>query len=152
MRSTKTVIRLVCVLAVLGLAVGACSSSSSDKKSSTTTTKAKKAEPTVTVTPATGLTEGATVHVTGKGFTPDQSLGVNECKVDATNENDCNIREIKVVKSDAKGEVSADIAVHKGPFGGNNIVCSAQQKCLVSVSQLKVGPTEEADTEIAFAG
>lgn len=157
MRSTKTVIRLVCVLAMLALAVGACSSSSSgsSKKASTSTTKKAKANPTLTVTPSTGLADGATVHVTAKGFTPNQkSLGINECadKGDATGAGDCNIRALKAVSSDAKGEISADYVVSKGPFGDNAIVCSAQQKCLISVSQLIQTPTEEADQGITFAG
>jgi Neocarzinostatin family len=158
MRSTKTVIRLVCMLAVLGLVVGACGSSSSKKtkvKASVPATKPAKAKPSLTVTPATGLADGQTVHIAAKGFTPNQqSLGVNECanKGDATGEGDCNVRELKPVQSDAKGEISADYVVRKGPFGGNNIVCSAQQKCLLSVSQLIQKPTEEADMDIAFAG
>lgn len=158
MRSTKIMVQLVCVLAVLGLVVGACgsSSSSSKKKSSKpAATKPAKAKPTLTVTPATGLADGQTVHIAAKGFTPNQqSLGINECanKGDATGAGDCNIRELKPVQSDAKGEISADYVVRKGPFGGNNIVCSAQQKCLLSVSQLIQKPTEEADMDIAFAG
>jgi hypothetical protein len=39
----------------------------------------------------------------------------------------------------------------KGPFGSNQIVCSATQKCLISVTQLTPNPTEEADTDITFA-
>ncbi|HEX2737582.1 MAG TPA: neocarzinostatin apoprotein domain-containing protein [Acidimicrobiia bacterium] len=159
MRSTKTVIRLVCVLAVLGLAVGACSSSSSGSskkaKASTSTTKKAKAEPKITITPSTGLANNQTVHVTATGFSPNQkNLGINECadKGDATGADDCNIAGTKVLVSDAKGNITADFVVLKGPFGGNNIVCSAQQKCLLSVSQLVQSPTEEADAQITFAG
>ncbi len=156
MRSTKTVIRLVCALAVLGLAVGACSSGSSKKaKASTSTTKKAKAKPAITVTPATRLTDGQTVHVTASGFKPnEQGLGISECadKGDVTSRDDCDAPGIRALTSDAKGDVTVDYVVKKGPFGANNIVCSARQQCLISVSQLSQNATEIATMDLSFAG
>jgi hypothetical protein len=156
MRSAKTVILLVCVLAALGLVVGACSSgSSSSSKKTTSTTKKAKARPTITVTPATRLTDGQTVHVTALGFKPnEQGLGISECadKGDVTSRDDCDAPGIRALTSDAKGDMTVDYVVKKGPFGANNIVCSAQQMCLLSVSQLNQNTTEIATMDLSFAG
>lgn len=95
------------------------------------------------------------MHVTASGFKPnEQGLGISECadKGDATGEDDCNVPGIRALTSDAKGDTTVDYVVKKGPFGANNIVCSAQQMCLISVSQLVQGPAEEADSGITFAG
>jgi hypothetical protein len=54
--------------------------------------------------------------------------------------------------SDANGRISARLQVLRGPFGGNNVICSKQQPCLVSVTQASLSPTEEADARIVFAG
>ena len=62
-------------------------SSGGSKSSDTTTTKPKSTSTTtkapaqtVTITPSTGLTDGQTVTVVGKGYTPGaQNIGANEC-------------------------------------------------------------------------
>jgi hypothetical protein len=52
---------------------------------------------------------------------------------------------------DASGTVTIQFKVNQGPFGANQIVCSAAQKCLVSVAELVAAPTQEADADITFA-
>lgn len=117
------------------------------------TTEAPGAGQQVTITPATGLKATQTVRVVATGFSPGESLVVTECaaKGTATGPGDCNLTGLKAVTSDGAGKVSLDFTVVKGPFGANNIVCSATQACLVSVTQASLSPTQEADAEISFA-
>lgn len=150
------------VAAVLGIAVAACSSSGSSSKKAVTTTAVKETTttttvdpnaPTMTVTPSTGLTVGQTVQVAGAKFPPSTTLGINECadKGNNTQAGDCDLANITTIRSDASGNVPATgKKVTKGPFGGNNIVCSATQKCLLSIAELT--PTgKNASQGITFA-
>jgi hypothetical protein len=120
----------------------------------TSSTSSGPRHPTVTVTPARGLHDGQSVKVIGKGFTPDEPLTVIQCadKGQKTGPGDCNLPAMFTVSSDADGRVSATLAVARGPFGANNVVCNAKQSCLISVTQASLNPTEEADAEISFAG
>ncbi|MGZ4675222.1 MAG: neocarzinostatin apoprotein domain-containing protein [Acidimicrobiia bacterium] len=143
------------VLAACGSSGGSKSSPPATKPAKTTTTTAAKAEQTVTITPSTGLTDGQTVTVVGKGFTPGATnIGANECadKGDQTGAGDCDLGGTKTGVVDASGTVTIQFVVKKGPFGANNIVCSATVKCIVSVSQLIESPTEVATGDITFAG
>ena len=106
----------------------------------------------VTVTPASGLTSGQQVHVSGSGYSPDEPLVVTECAVKGakTGAGDCNIGGMVSADSDASGNVEIGFIAVKGPFGANQIVCGSQQSCLISVTQATLSPTEEADTPIQF--
>lgn len=139
----------------------ACGSSS--KSSSSTTTSAAAATSTtaaapaqsMTITPATGLTDGQTVQIAGTGFTKaGETLGVTECadKGTQTGAGDCDLRNLKVpVTADASGNVSTSYVVHK-TFGANNIVCSATQKCLLSVATAgSAQPDQVASMDITFS-
>jgi hypothetical protein len=136
--------------AVTTTAAAATTTTAAASNGTTTTTAAAQK---ITITPQTGLKDGQVVHVVATGFTPNESLGVNECgdKGTSTAAGDCNLGKIQVTKSDANGTVTADFPVVKGPFGANAIVCSATQKCLVSVSQLTQTQTENASDNITFA-
>jgi hypothetical protein len=126
----------------------------------TTTTAAPAATTTtvgqtITITPSTGLHDGQLVHVVGTGFTPGaNNIGINECadKGNNTMAGDCDLAGTKVIVPDGSGKVTIDFAVKKGPFGGNKIVCSSAQPCLLSISQLVASPTEQASNNITFAG
>ena len=150
--------RLLAVCGVLALALAACSSSSSSKstsdtKASTTTTKAAAGQ-TLTITPDKNLTNNQTVHLVGSGFTPgNSSLGANECadKGNDTGAGDCNLGGTITLKADAQGKIEADFVVLQGPFGQNQIVCSATVKCLISVSELVQSPKEVATAPLNFA-
>ena len=150
----------IIVLGVVTLVLAACGSSSGSKSSDTTkpkstTTTTKAPAQTVTITPSTGLTNGQTVTVVGKGYKPGATnIGANECadKGDQTGAGDCDLGGTKNAVPDASGTVTFQFVVNKGPFGAIQIVCSATQKCLVSVSELVASPTQEADAEISFAG
>lgn len=108
--------------------------------------------PALTVTPATGLADRQVVRVQGTGFSPGEALQVVQCadKGLKTGPGDCNLTQMLGVSSDASGRVTSELEVVRGPFGGNNVVCSAAQPCLVSVTQASLTPTEEADARIEF--
>ena len=154
-------LRPILVLAVVTLVLAACGSSGGSTSSDTTATKPKSTSTTtkapaqtVTITPSTGLTDGQTVTVVGKGYTPGaQNIGANECadKGDQTGAGDCDLGGTKTAVPDASGTVTIQFTVNKGPFGANQIVCGASQKCLVSVSELIESPTQVATAELNFA-
>ncbi|MCL6538803.1 MAG: hypothetical protein K6T28_09515 [Acidothermus sp.] len=98
------------------------------------------------------MKDGQTVHVTASGFSPNESLVVEECADKGTNTGpgDCDLEGLVQVTSDANGNVTADYKVKKGPFGANHIVCSATQPCLLSVTQPTPNPSEEADVRLNF--
>jgi hypothetical protein len=161
---TRQVTRWACIAAAAMLVLGACGSSKkSASKSPTTvevtttvaatTTTAAGSKQTMTVTPNTGLHDGDTVHIVGKGFTPGASRGVIECadKGDQTGSGDCDLGGIKTGTTDPTGTVTIDFKVKKGPFGANNIVCGPAQKCLLSLSDLTASPKELATEDITFA-
>jgi hypothetical protein len=109
----------------------------------TTTTEPKQK---VTLTPATGITEGQTVQVAAKGFKPNaKGLLVLECadKPDS-GAGDCKFGH-PAVDADASGNVSTTYTVTKGPVGSNNNMCSAAQKCLVVISE----PAQNGDNGTA---
>ena len=156
------------VLAVMVASLAACGSDTATTTTTTRATTTTAATTTTTtqasgttaaagaqqasVTPSTGLADKQVVHVTATGFSPGQTLAVIECadKGDQTDQGDCNLAGLQGAKPDPNGMVTADLQVLKGPFGGNNIVCSASQKCLISVTQLVPTPTEVATAEISF--
>ena len=144
---------LVFVLAACGSSSGSKASPPATKPKATTTTTAAAPKQTITITPATGLTNGQMVTVVGKGFTPNASnIGVNECadKGDQTGAGDCDLGGTKNAVPDASGTVTLQFAANKGPFGANQIICSATVKCLISISQLVAAPTEQASDNIEF--
>jgi hypothetical protein len=152
--------RLVLMIGVMALVLAACGSSggskssSPDTKAKATTTTTKAPAQTITITPSTNLTNGQIVTLVGKGFTPGaQNIGANECaaKGDQTGAGDCDLGGTKTAIPDSSGTVTFQFMVNKGPFGANQIVCSAAQKCLVSIAELTATPTQEADADITFA-
>lgn len=106
-----------------------------------------------TVTPAQGLTDRQHVQVRATGFTPGQALTVVQCadKGTSTGPADCNLANMLATSADSAGTVQVTLTVLRGPFGGNQIVCSQTQKCLISVTQASLSPSEEADAPISFA-
>ena len=127
-------------------------SSSAPATTSPQPTQTTRPKQTITVTPHSGLKNGQTVHVVAAGFSPNETLGVIECadRGNATGEGDCDITNLKTVTSDAHGRVVADFTVKTGPFGSNKVSCTKTIRCLVSVSQQTLVPTEEANARISF--
>ncbi len=109
----------------------------------TTTTRPKQK---VTLTPASGLTEGQIVQVAAKGFKPNaKGLLVLEC-VDKPDSGvgDCNFGH-PAADADGSGNVSTAFTVTKGPVGSNKNMCSASLKCLVVITE----PTPNGDNGTA---
>ena len=134
---------------------GAPPATSAASTTAAPTTVAGAAPQAMSVTPDTGLADGQKVKVTAKGFHAHETgLIVIECadKGNATGQGDCDLAAIAPATADAIGALSTSYAVHKGPFGTNKIVCSAAQKCELSVTQESPSPTENATADIAFAG
>jgi hypothetical protein len=159
--------RAVFALVVAGATLLAACGSSSKSSSSTTTTPPTAAATTVTtsptassaagptqtlaVTPSSGLTDGQTVQLKGAGFTKaGETLQALECadKGTQTGAGDCDLKNIKVLgQADSSGAITGSYTVHKGPFGSNNIVCSATVKCLISVSTAGSPQPDQVGTE-----
>jgi len=116
-----------------------------------TTTTTAPAQ-TLTMTPAIGITEGQTVQVNAKGFKPNAQLLVLECadKGGSTGAGDCKFDHPQV-NADGSGNVSTTYKVTKGPVGSANNMCTATQKCVVSVSEPSANGASASAT-IAFAG
>jgi hypothetical protein len=151
--ATTFMIGLV-VLAGCGGGSKKASSTTTTTAATTTTTAATAPSQSVTITPSTGLTDAQSVQVVGKGYTAGKTYGLTECadKGAGTGAGDCNLRGIKVATADATGTVTTTFPVAKGPFGSNNIVCSAQQACIVSVATAgSANPSEVATATITFA-
>ncbi|MGZ4755287.1 MAG: neocarzinostatin apoprotein domain-containing protein [Acidimicrobiia bacterium] len=155
MRGTS--IRLLAGIAVVALVLTACSSDSkkADKKpaGSTTSTTKKAKGPAVTVTPATGLTDGQVVHVTGTGFVVGHQVAINECSDDTDDTGSgCDLGGLKLLTVDANGAVAGDFPVKVGPFGKDNVVCKAKgpKSCLLSIGEL-TGDAPHPTADIAFA-
>lgn len=130
-------------------------SSSAPTASSTPTPAQTSAGPRQQVAvahPATGLVEGQSITVTGRGFSPGKGLVVVECldRGTATGSGDCNMSALVSAQADAKGDVTAQLKVSKGPFGNPPVLCSQAHPCLVSITEAALSPTEEADAPIAF--
>ncbi len=67
--------------------------------------------PTVTVTPATGLTDWTYVRVTGSGFEPNALLEYFQCRGGAVDENDCDGYNADYVDADGAGDVDFVVPV-----------------------------------------
>jgi neocarzinostatin family protein len=156
---TRAAFALAVAATIFFAACGSSSKSSSSTTTSaaaaTTSTSAAAPAQSLTITPATGLTDGQTVQIMATGFTKaGETLGVTECadKGAQTGAGDCDLRNIKApVTADASGNVSTSYVVHKS-FGANNIVCSATQKCLLSVATAgSASPDQVAVANITFS-
>ena len=154
-------IRLIAVVGALVLVAAACGSSggskSSDSKSSTTTTTKAKAKPSATATPTTGLTNGAAVTVTAKGFTAGKTIGINECAQAGTAEvgaADCDLSNLPTITIGSDGTGTGVIKVSSGPLGQAQHMCTtAGTRCFLSVGELAEGDVERADdVDLTFAG
>lgn len=100
---------------------------------------------TISITPNTGLTNGAAVQVTGSGFTPNQGLGsmaAVECIATATTEAGCDVADYVLVTSDANGNVSFTFNVKTGTIGNGTCGTSAADAtCLITVGTVSGGKT-----------
>lgn len=106
---------------------------------------------TLHVTPSADLVDRQRVVVRAEGFTPGARLVLVQCADmgAATGPADCDMAGMAQVTADASGIVQADFTAVKGPFA-RDVVCSATQRCLVSVAEMTSNPTEAASAPISF--
>lgn len=107
---------------------------------------------TITVTPATGLSDGQTVTIHGTHFNPKIQVIAVECVNNGNNTqaSNCNVNILALPSGfypAADGTFTKTLTVNKS-FQGNT--CSTSTPCLVSVTEPNNNPTEEADTPISF--
>jgi hypothetical protein len=147
----------VVVVAAFSAACSSSHRSTTAATSSSTTalsTTVAAATQKVSVTPDTGLRSGQSVEVSASGFTPGEALVVTECadKGNATGQGDCDLSNVVNATANNSGQISTTYKVTAGPFGANHIVCSATQKCEISVSQVNINPIQVGTADITFAG
>ncbi|MGC8499176.1 MAG: neocarzinostatin apoprotein domain-containing protein [Acidimicrobiales bacterium] len=108
--------------------------------------------PSLTVTPATGLTNGEKVTITGSGFTPSDSLYATECLATATSAADCNVSTATPITVNTDGTLpSTTFTVVTGTVGGATCGTSAADaaSCVIMVANSSEG--DRAAAPIAFA-
>lgn len=88
--------------------------------------------PSATGTPSSGLTEGATVALTGKGFPASGTVYITQC-ANASGQAGCNVAGLKTAKADASGNVRAAFPVHLGKIG-NGTCTATSTTCFIAVS------------------
>lgn len=110
------------------------------------------AEPAVSVSPSSGLTDGQTVTVTASGFTAGTTRSVVQCAAQVAGQDDCNVAGVKFINIGADGSGSIEFAVVAGdsvfPSGKG---CTADSPCLITVAEPVAQPTESAGAQITFA-
>ena len=108
--------------------------------------------PSLTVTPATGLTNGQKVTITGSGFTPGDSLYATECLTTVTSPADCNVSTATPITVNTDGTLpSTTFTVVTGTVGGATCGTSAADAagCVIMVANSSEG--DRAAAPIAFA-
>lgn len=108
--------------------------------------------PGVSVTPSTGLANGATVSITGSGFTPADSLYAVECLETATTEGGCDISTVMPITASATGTLPATtFKVAAGTVGTGSCGSSAANydSCIIEVATM--AGTDRGIATIDFA-
>lgn len=91
--------------------------------------------------PATGLVDGQTVLVSGKGFPPDSSVGVVMCTKEAGQDHGargveaCDITHYASGTSDAQGVATVEFRVRRiVPFDGQDVDCASEPgRCIIGM-------------------
>jgi hypothetical protein len=90
-------------------------------------------EPTVSVSPATGLSDGQTVTVTGRGYSATASVGILQCPTDATAPDQCDGRTADSFSTDAAGRFTRRLDVRRAITDAHDVVtdCAVPDACAV---------------------
>ncbi|KUO16435.1 enediyne antibiotic chromoprotein [Streptomyces dysideae] len=128
MLQRKRLARAAGSLTVLGLAAVFCFQ-----------TPASAAAPTATVTPSSGLSDGAVVRVTAAGLEPGTTYNVGECASVDGGSLACDLAGFIPVVADSNGELETQVTVHSSFTGylydgtaWGPVDCAALQ-CLVGM-------------------
>jgi hypothetical protein len=109
--------------------------------------------PALQLAPAVGVTDGATVQLTGTGFTPDQQLRVAQCRAGGFGLHGCDPATQVMANSDANGSFSLDFVVRAaitaaGEDGGP-VDCTVPPGCAI-VAANDLSASEFANAAIGF--
>jgi hypothetical protein len=144
--------KLALRVAVIGVALGAIAAPATMAHAGAP--RGTTATPTVTVTPDTGLKNGAKVTVSGTNFPANQSMVfVTECS-SAANPANCDLSNVDTSGStDGSGSFSGvTYTVHTGTIGSKS--CNAGSTCFIgaTTSPVSQDSTNSASAKITFAG
>lgn len=112
------------------------------------------AAPTVTVSPSSGLANGASVNVTFSGFPANASLFILECNATAATSpgaTHCDLGTAKPVTANASGAGSGTFTVKTGTVGDGTCP-PASGDCLVAVSDATGANAGGAPIKFASSG
>jgi hypothetical protein len=110
--------------------------------------KAAQGGASIDVQPFTGLADGQTVTVTGHGFSPNATFGIEMCKAMPQGPNDCDQSAPLVTGSTgADGSFTRSVQVRKNINAGGAITCDGSGNCAVGASNFN----EPAATQHAAA-
>jgi hypothetical protein len=112
---------------------------------------ASAAGPSITITPNTALTNGASVSIVGTGFTNGDSLNILQCLADAVGIAGCNTSNIVSFTASSTGTFTESFAVTTGTIGNGTCGTSSTDltACVLEVSN--VAATDSANAPITFA-
>jgi hypothetical protein len=134
-RGGETIIRIITAIGFLAVLVAAGSAGAS--------------APTGKVVPNMHLGNGQTVKVSGAGFSPNETIFIVECNktVRKAGESACNLGNVGIANSNAKGRVPATkFTVQTGVIGNGKCGTSkANEKCFIAI-------VNASQSEIALAG
>ena len=119
----------------------------------TETTAPAPTGPTLTVTPADGLTDGQLVDVAGSGFTPNHPLVVAQCSETSAGPADCNTAGAAFVQTGPDGSLTAQLTVKIGSIGTAGAICDHATPCSIGSTDISnpTGP-DLSRARITFAG
>jgi LPXTG-motif cell wall-anchored protein len=110
--------------------------------------------PAVQVDPSTGLVDGATVRVTGTGFTPNQQLKIALCRAGGFGFEGCDLATQVMAMSDANGAFGLDFVVRAaivaGGTNGGALDCTAPPGCAI-VAANNFSASEFGNAPLTFA-
>ena len=112
------------------------------------------AVPTITVSPATGLKNGAKVTITGSGFTAGDSLFAVQCLASATSAAGCNTAGATPITANSDGTLpSTTFTVATGTIGSG--VCGTKaanaKNCVITVATITGTDAGAAPIQFAVA-
>ena len=93
--------------------------------------------PEVTVTPATALTDGQEVTLTGVGFAPSATVSASQCTSSVASEADCDPSAAVTVETDANGSFTVTLVVRRviHTNGGATVECGERAgRCLIGAA------------------
>jgi hypothetical protein len=115
------------------------------------TTAAATATPKVVVKPATGLTKGKIVKVTGSGFKPDDQVFLVQCLKNATGQNQCDIStatSATIAGTGVRPSTTFKVVTGKVGNGTCGTKISNLKNCVINVGN--VSGSDAASTPIDF--